>query len=161
MKKIFLFTAVVILNTSCSNVNWKNENSIKNWIGGKTLQMDGDLVFHNDGTFNCIPYGPNDPTQLYNGRWTLGSFQTYGDGSGELRDLTITFITHGWITDDHTDANGQRYSGFGNNIKGVLHEINGTYFFSVDFIHEKENLSFDLNSGKEITGTTTVDYEFK
>jgi len=115
---------VLAIFTSCS-MDLKDEKSVSNWIDGKSIFIEGKLVFHSDGTFNLKPQMPNDPTQNYTGTWVLGSFRTHSDGSGGMRDLTIKFSNSGFITDG-----GNQTVGYGKVVTGFISKSSDGYTFT-------------------------------
>jgi len=121
---------------SCNSVDLKDKDSVTNWIDGKYMVMDcdcgddiGRLTFNKNGTFYLKSPSPNDPTQYYEGKWYLGEFRTYNDGSGAMRDITISFNNYGWITDNHR-FNGTRFDGYGREITGFISKKLDNYEFT-------------------------------
>lgn len=146
-KMAFIVFASIIL-TSCGGVDLKNEKSVKNWLDGKSLFIEGKLIFSKDGSFSLKPQNSNDPTQNYTGTWELGSFRTQSDGSGAMRDITIRFNTTGYITDGNS-YNGTNFSGFGKVITGFISKGASNYEFTSENTNSGLEWDRDKSSYKE------------
>lgn len=139
VKKPFAIMIIItnFIFLGCSRkVDLRNDESVKNWIHGMSIFLDGELVFNKNGSFKLTPQNQNDPTKIYYGTWTLGIAE-----KEDIRGLNISFITVGWITDGCV-LNGISYSGFGSSISGVIAKQEKDY----SFIVERETSAMTWNS---------------
>lgn len=142
--KIIQIVVILMLSifSSCTDLN-KDSDVIK-LICDHTIFIEGEMIFKKDGTFSLVPQKPNDPTQLYEGTWTLGNCINCDNKDAE-REIRIKFNNRGWITDDHSE-NGINYSGISTELHGYI--LKHSYKWNIRFDRKVTYNEF-LNSDGE------------